>query len=129
MIIDASALVAIICREPEEQALVARMDENGPKLTHPASIYEAALAIARIRDVSVEVALTDLQDFVARAEIAVATIDEHMAAAAVLAFDRYGKGRHPAGLNMGDCFSYGCAKVRAMPLLYKGEDFAKTDLA
>lgn len=56
------------------------------------------------------------------------TIDAEIGKAAVNAFDRYGNGRHRAALNMGDCFSYACAKVHGLALLYKGDDFAHTDI-
>jgi ribonuclease VapC len=55
-------------------------------------------------------------------------IREREALLALEAFDRFGKGRHPAGLNMGDCFAYACAHALGVPLLFKGDDFARTDL-
>jgi ribonuclease VapC len=61
-------------------------------------------------------------------DIRIVPFDEAMALTAIDAFDRYGKGRHPAGLNFGDCCSYALAKTRRIPLLYKGDDFALTDI-
>lgn len=71
----------------------------------------------------------DLDVFVAAAEIEAVSFDRDQAELARLAFRRFGKGRHRAGLNLGDCFSYALAKSLAAPLLYKGDDFIHTDLA
>lgn len=129
MIVDASAIVAILAREPEAEDLAARLSSAVELLTHPISLYEAVVAIARTNDITVEAARADVYEFVANADLRVMALDAVTAAEASKAFSTYGKGRHPARLNMGDCFSYAVAKLRGMPLLYKGEDFAQTDLA
>ena len=72
--------------------------------------------------------LRDLDLFLDRAEVELVPVDVEQAREARRAFSRFGKGRHPAGLNFGDCFSYALARVLGAPLLFKGDDFAKTDL-
>ncbi|WP_375461647.1 type II toxin-antitoxin system VapC family toxin [uncultured Enterovirga sp.] len=129
MIIDASALVAIILDEPDAEFISSKVERARDRMTHAVSVYEAALAVARGRGQSPFEARRDVELFLKEAEVTVVGLGPEEASAAVDAFFRYGKGRHPAALNMGDCFSYACAKLRGMPLLYKGEDFAKTDLA
>lgn len=128
MIVDASAIVAIVEGEPEAGLLAARLRASPTRLTHAISIFEAALAASRINGIGAEIALAGVRDFLADTGIGEMMIDHPVAHLAVAAHVRYGKGRHPAALNMGDCFSYACAKLRGMPLLYKGEDFAQTDL-
>ena len=129
MIIDASAIVAIMRREPEASALTTRMVAATSRSTHAVTVYEAALAIARLAGSPVEPARAVVEDFLADMNISVVGLGAADAWAAVEAFSRYGKGRHAAKLNMGDCFSYACAKLRGVPLLYKGDDFELTDLA
>ena len=129
MILDASAIVAIMRAEPEAAELSARLLAAARRETHGVSVYEATLAVARLSGDTVEAAEAIVMDFLEDLTILVSPIGPAETAAALDAFARYGKGRHPAALNMGDCFSYACARTRGMPLLYKGEDFAKTDLA
>lgn len=130
MIVDASAIVAILLDEPEAHALADRIESASLKLTHPLALFEAAQAIAREWRRSLPDVEQDLHEFLAEADIHVIDLGRADAGAAIAAANRYGKGRgHPAQLNMGDCFSYACAKVRGMPLLYKGDDFSRTDLA
>ena len=71
----------------------------------------------------------DMDDLIREAEIAIAPVDAEQAQLAREAFRRFGRGNHPAGLNFGDCFSYALAQARSEPLLYKGGDFGKTDIA
>lgn len=129
MIVDASAIVAVMRNEPEGNALASRIMAARVRATHPISIYEATLAIARLAGSGIEPARAVVGEFLAGMRIDVVELRSAEAAVAIDAFTRYGKGRHPAALNMGDCFSYACAKVRGLPLLYKGEDFGRTDLA
>ena len=129
MIVDASALVAIILDEPEARALAARIEQASEVHTHSVSVYEAALAVARQWRLTPGEAHAAVMTLLGEAEIAVLSIGPAETSAALDAFARYGKGRHAAALNMGDCFSYACARLRGMALLYKGEDFALTDLA
>ena len=93
------------------------------------AIFEAAVGLARIANAPVGDALALVERFLAESKATITGIDHQTASLAVEAFDRFGKGRHPASLNMGDCFAYACAKSNKAKLLYKGVDFAKTDLA
>lgn len=129
MIVDASALVAILRREPEADQLRESLIGARRRFTHAVSAFEAGLAIARLAGSAVEPARAVVDEFLADLSVDIVPIGPAEATGALAAYARYGKGRHPARLNMGDCFSYAVAKVRGMPLLYKGEDFALTDLA
>ena len=82
----------------------------------------------RVRACSVSDARVMLNDLLTEADIAISPVTAEIGEAAVTAFDRYGKGRHPAALNMGDCYSYALAKTLRLPLLFKGDDFSRTDL-
>lgn len=128
MIVDASAIVAILAGEPFAESSIERLRLATLRLTHAVSVYEAVLAMSRLNRIPAERALADVEEFLSAAEFGVVALDGPIVAAAIDAFARFGRGRHPARLNMGDCFSYACAKLRGMPLLYKGEDFARTDL-
>jgi ribonuclease VapC len=130
MFIDASAIVAILTLEPEADALADRLDGAVRCMTSPIAVFEAALAICRKRRASVTEARDDVQEFLDTAHIDLLAIAPADGDAALEAFARYGKGRnHPAQLNLGDCFAYAMAKNRGVPLLFKGDDFAKTDIA
>jgi ribonuclease VapC len=129
MIIDASAIVAMMLDEPEGPVLATRIEAANVRLTHPISVFEAAQAVSRQWRRALADVKQDIRAFLAQADIGVVEIGSREAMAAIEAAALYGKGRHPAALNMGDCFSYAIAKLRGMPLLYKGEDFSHTDLA
>jgi len=129
MFIDASAIVAILTREPEADALTDLLDAAGTPITSPIALFEAALAICRKRHASVEQAEQDVYDFLAAARVSPVPITAREAETALSAFSRYGKGRgHSAQLNLGDCFAYAVAKNHRTSLLFKGEDFDKTDI-
>jgi ribonuclease VapC len=128
--VDASALVAVLTDEPGSRSLLDALDEADGAVTSAIAIYEAALGLRRKRFCSVAEAESDVRDFLAAARIGVAAIEPAVASGALDAFARYGKGTgHPAQLNMGDCFAYAQAKALNARLLYKGEDFALTDIA
>jgi ribonuclease VapC len=130
MFVDASAIVAILTREPEADRLTGRLEEADAPITSPIAIFEAAAGICRKRHSSVEEARQDVSDFLSAARIELVSIGAEEAEAALDAFSRYGKGRgHPAQLNLGDCFAYAMAKTRRASLLFKGDDFEKTDIA
>ena len=129
MIVDASALVSILLDEEDGGEMNLRLDAAAVRLTHPVSIYETVTALVRSTGRTVAEAHSVVDRFLAKAEIVLIPIGPAEGAVALEAFARYGKGRHPASLNMGDCFAYACARVRGLPLLYKGRDFAQTDLA
>ena len=128
MFVDASALVAIVLREAGAVDLGRRYLASDSRLTSPIAIYEAALAIARVGDGDLEKARSLLLRLFARTGVEVVSVGPREAEIALDAHARFGKGRHPARLNMGDCFAYACARIHAVPLLYKGDDFALTDI-
>jgi ribonuclease VapC len=129
IVIDASAIVAIITGEPEAGALTEALGRASEITTSPVAVYEATLGLVRILRRSVADAEADVMEFLRLAHIAVQPIQPETAHLALEAFARYGKGRgHPARLNLGDCFMYAQAKVSDASLLYKGQDFSKTDI-
>lgn len=125
MILDTSALVAILQDEPERRSFIAAIEAAASRSMSTATFVETSLVIgARYGDDG----LRDLDLFLAKAEVALVAVDIEQAQAAREAFLRFGRGRHPAGLNYGDCFSYALARTLGEPLLYKGEDFSQTDV-
>lgn len=128
MFLDASAICAIIVREPEAERLLDRLlSAKSGAITSPVALYEASLAVARMKGDDLPAARRDVAAFVEMLGIGLVTMGAAEQEAALDAFDRFGKGRHPARLNMGDCFAYACAKTHRAPLLCKGDDFQKTD--
>lgn len=127
--VDASVLVAILGEEPDHERHAADLDAVGQKITSAIAIWEASVALARITATSFRAAERDVRAFLTAQKVTVVPLDEREATYALDAHDRFGKGRHPARLNMGDCFAYACAKAHDARLLYKGDDFARTDLA
>ncbi len=128
MFVDASAIVAIIAREADWQALAEKLGNAPAPVTSPIAVFEAALAIARIGNGDLARAQNLVEAFTTSQKIAMTAIDADVGREAITAHRRFGKTRHPARLNMGDCFAYACAKVHNVPLLCKGEDFAQTDI-
>jgi len=129
MFVDASAIVAILTREPEADSLADLLEAAPSPITSPIAVFEAALGICRKRHASIEEAEDDVREFLELARIQLIPITAKEADTALAAFSRYGKGRgHPAQLNLGDCFAYAVAKNYRTSLLFKGEDFNKTDV-
>lgn len=129
MFLDASAMVAIVARESDADALAARLSQAAEVYTSPIAIYESILGLARRGNVSIPAATALLDRFLDQTAVRVAPITAEIGREAVAAFERYGRGRHPAALNLGDCFAYACARSLDRPLLFKGEDFSRTDIA
>jgi ribonuclease VapC len=129
MFVDASAIVAILTREPDADALADALEGARLPITSAVAVFEAVLGICRKRHASVAEAQEDVQEFLAAANIRTVSITGSEAETALAAFARYGRGRgHPAQLNMGDCFAYATARNHRASLLFKGEDFNKTDI-
>jgi len=129
MFVDASAIVAILTREPDADSLVDRLEQASAPITSPIAIFEAALGLCRKRQASVAEAEADVRAFLEMARIRVVAITDAECASALDAFSRYGKGRgHPAQLNLGDCFAYAMARNHQAALLFKGDDFDRTDI-
>jgi len=125
MIIDTSAIVAILNDEPERRAFNEAIERSDICLLSAASFLEASIVIENNRGYE---GLRDFDLWMATAGIELAPVDADQAQIARQAFRQYGKGRHPAALNFGDCFSYALAKATGFPLLFKGENFTKTDI-
>jgi ribonuclease VapC len=128
LFVDASAIVAIAMEEVGFEPLALRLSVAGPTSTSPIAFYEAVTAIARVRAIDPEIAKSGLYDSLNSLGITIVTMPSDIGEAAIDAFRRYGKGRHPASLNMGDCFAYAFATRLGVPLLYKGNDFSLTDV-
>ena len=128
MMIDASAIVAILNGEPDAAALAGAIGAASRPLSSPVALFEASVALMRENRWTADEADAVLREFLRSAAIEVISINEGTARAAVRVFEKYGKGRHPARLNLGDCFAYACARASQSPLLYKGDDFARTDV-
>src|SRR5215472_6008010 len=129
MFVDASAIVAILTREPEADALTDVLERARSPITSPIAIFEAALGVCRKRHASVDEAEEDVREFLGLAGIRTVPLTEKETETALAAFSRYGKGRgHPAQLNLGDCFAYAVARNAGTTLLFKGNDFDKTDI-
>lgn len=127
--VDASALCAILLQEADARAIGARLEGAGGAVTHTLSVYETVAAVARESNLSVADATETVRGFLSESGIEVVSLGIPETMTALEALARYGRGRHPAKLNVGDCFSYAVARLRGMPLLYKGDDFSQTDLA
>jgi ribonuclease VapC len=128
MFIDASALTALLTEEHEARELLARLQQTRTRLTSPLAVWEAAIAVSRLLDLSIDEAAEALESYLALMKFALAAVPPAAGRIALDAFDRYGKGRHPARLNFGGCFAYACARYFGHPLMFKGEDFPQTDI-
>lgn len=127
--VDASAIVAILGRESEAELFLEVLLAADDRATSALAVYEAVLAVSRTTKLNLSTAEFIVGEFLAAARIDVLPIDPAHAGAALAAFALYGKGRgHPAQLNMGDCFAYAMAKSRDAALLFKGDDFVRTDI-
>ncbi|WP_313523222.1 type II toxin-antitoxin system VapC family toxin [Shinella sp.] len=128
MFIDASAIVAMMADESNAKLLAAHLMSATSRITSPMALWEASVAYGRIFGLEPEAALREVENYIQALNITVIAIAPETATAAIDAYQRFGKWRHPAGLNFGDCFAYACARHLNMPLLYKGDDFSKTDI-
>lgn len=126
MVIDTSALIAILFDEVEAERMGIAIEEDPVRLLSAASLLETSIVIETRFG---EAGGRELDLLVHRARIEIASVDAVMVEVARAGFRSWGKGRHPAGLNYGDCFSYALSKTSDEPLLFKGEDFAMTDVA
>jgi ribonuclease VapC len=125
IVIDTSAIIAILRNEPERRSFTEAIEQTEQCLMSAVSFVEASIVMEARNGYE---GLRDLDLFLLKAGIAIEAVDAEQAKMARSAFGRYGKGRHEANLNFGDCFSYGLAKATGAPLLFKGDDFNKTDI-
>jgi ribonuclease VapC len=128
MFVDASAIIAIMLCEPDFEPFAQKLRVGQSIKTSPVAVYESVVAITRNRAIPVGEAEFQVELFLQSARVEIEPITSDIGKLAHDAFHRFGKGRHPAALNMGDCFAYACAKRFGVPLLYKGNDFALTDI-
>jgi ribonuclease VapC len=129
MFVDASAAAGIILDEPDRDSLYRKLKSTKRRFMSAIAEYETVMAVRRVKQIGVPDAQSAVLQFQKIFAIQNVPIDQRHARIALLAFDQFGKGRgHKAGLNMGDCFSYACAKIQKVPLLCKGEDFIHTDI-
>jgi len=124
LVVDTSAIVAILRAEDDARRFAEALGTATQRIMSAGSYLEAGIVIAR-RDGRQDA----LDQFVKRVEIEVAAVTEAEAKEGLRAYQQYGRGSgHPANLNFGDCFSYALAKTRNLPLLFKGGDFVHTDI-
>lgn len=130
MVVDASAIIAVMFEEPEAPDCMAALQTGASRLISAVNYVEAGTVMAgRIKDGDRHEAIADLDAFLADFRISIAPTDESLARAAMRARSDYGKGFGTrGGLNFGDCFAYALAKRHSAPLLYVGDDFALTDI-
>jgi ribonuclease VapC len=126
MVIDNSALAAIFFGESERPKVLAAIAAAGSRLVSAATVLETGIVLEARQG---EAAGREFDLFVVRANLQIVPVDAEQTDLARSAWRKYGKGRHAAGLNFGDCFSYALAKTSGEPLLAKGTDFARTDIA
>jgi len=128
MFVDASALTAILTGETDAADLLGRLERHSPRQTSPMAVWETVVAVARCRMMDVREAQPVVERFLTDFGVEVTTMPAAIRHTAIEAHARFGKGRHPAALNFGDCFAYACAREANAPLLYKGNDFSRTDI-
>jgi len=124
MVLDTSAILAILQREPERRSFVEAIESADSTRMSVASFVETSIVIESRYGAE---GLRDLDRFISRASIELIPVDQEQGQLARSAFSRFGKGRHRAALNYGDCFSYAAAIGLGEPLLCKGDDFMHTD--
>ncbi|HXX00213.1 MAG TPA: type II toxin-antitoxin system VapC family toxin [Candidatus Acidoferrales bacterium] len=125
MVIDTSAIAAIFFIEPERDTFLEAIASAGNRLMSAAAVLETGIVLESRQG---EAAGREFDLFAVRAGLEIVPVDAEQAEIARSAWRRYGKGRHAAALNFGDCFSYALAKSTGEPLLSKGTDFALTDI-
>jgi len=128
MFIDASAIIAIIAQEEGWESLASRLSQAPRTLVSALSAWEAVIGLAREAQIPFEQAEALVDRFVEETRAEMVEIGAAIGREAIQASRLYGRGRHRAGLDFGDCFAYACAKVSRVPLLFKGNDFVHTDI-
>ena len=125
MVLDTSALLALLLDEPEAEEFRTAVEEDTTRLVSATTLLETALVIEVRKG---ESGGRELDSLIHKAEIVVVAVDLEQVSEARRAYRRFGKGRHAAGLNFGDVFAYALARTSGEPLLFKGDDFTKTDI-
>lgn len=129
LFVDASALIAIVANEPEAESLARQIFVDDDPLWSPLSCWESISGLRRALGISARQARDEIEAWAASRPLRLVEIGDAERRIALDAFERYGKSIDPTGLNFGDCFAYACARTNNARLLYKGDDFAQTDLA
>jgi len=125
IVVDSSAIIAILLKEPERTLFVSVLDDSADACCSAVTFVETFMvAMSRVPDFTFDQYIALMDGFGIRR----VPVDDDQSVMSAQAFLRFGKGRHPARLNLGDCFSYALAKSLNVPLLYKGEDFGRTDI-
>lgn len=125
MVIDTSAIVAILLDEPEREDFINKIEFATTRLISAPTVLESEIVIQTRKG---SLGRAELELFIYEGELTIIPFDKAQVQFALLAWEKYGKGRHSAALNFGDCFSYALAKATDEPLLFKGLDFAQTDI-
>jgi ribonuclease VapC len=125
MVLDTSAILAILQDEPERRKFNEAIEAAETRSLSTASLVECSMILESRYGTD---GVRDLDLFIAKAQVSLVPVDEEQADIARRAFRKYGKGRHPASLNFGDCFSYALTQALDEPLLFKGNDFSQTDV-
>ena len=125
MIIDTSALLAVFLGEPERRRFLESIIQAATRRISAANVLETGIVLEARRG---EAAGREFDLFLHQANVDIVSVDAEQVDMARVAWRKYGKGRHPAALNFGDCFAYALAKASGEPLLAKGTDFAQTDI-
>jgi ribonuclease VapC len=125
MVIDSSAIITVLLNEENAARLAQTIEAGSQRLVSAANLLEASIVIESRKG---EAGGRELDLLIYRAAIEIVAVDQDQAEIARIAWRRFGKGRHPAGLNFGDCFAYALAKSRGLPLLFQGDDFSLTDI-
>jgi ribonuclease VapC len=128
MFIDASAIIAMLADEAQGDSFADALAKVDIRLTSAVAVWEAVAGLVKTYTLSVPEARAKVYELVATAKIRIVPIAEVELGIALEAYAQFGKGRHPARLNMGDCFAYACARSHDTSLLFKGDDFDKTDI-
>jgi len=124
LVVDTSAIVACLVKEPERQRFMSVLALAERSVLSSVNLLEARIVLTGSKGLPRDW----VEEFFANEQIEIVSFDETLSNLAFEAYRRYGKGRHAARLNMGDCAAYALAKARGWPLLFKGDDFSQTDV-
>jgi ribonuclease VapC len=126
--VDASAMISMMAGESGADELADRLGAGQMRLCSAISVWETIAGLCRASTFSVRSARTEVQSFIELNDLKFVSVGERELDIATQAYAEFGRGRHPAALNMGDCFAYACARANRAKLLFTGDDFTKTDV-
>jgi ribonuclease VapC len=126
--VDTSVIVAILAKEPDWREFSETVGQATRRLTSPVVRLENSIVLATRLLISLREAEGQFEKFLGEADLSEVGLNAEVGTAAVTCFEKFGKARHPARLNFADCLTYACAKVHGATLLFKGDDFSKTDI-